>query len=112
MPRITRVSLFLVPLIPVLIVIAGCGNRAGDRARVQLAQLNVPYTESSFIDSAREGNAGVVDLFLDAGMGTEVKTRECQTPLMAAALADGSKLSKAARQIRQRQRAGKFEGTF
>jgi hypothetical protein len=78
----------MLPLLPLLIVIGGCGNRAADRARVQLAQLNVPYTESSFIDGAREGNAGVVELFLDAGMDTEVKTREGQTPLMAAALAD------------------------
>ena len=78
-----RRLLFLLTLV---IVLAGCGK--SEKARQELARLNVDYTEANFIDNAREGNAEVVKHFLDAGMGTEVKTKDGQTALMVAALAN------------------------
>lgn len=63
-------------LIIFVIALSGCGK--GQKAREELARLNVEYTESSFIENARDGNTDAVKLFLDAGMNTEVKTREAQ----------------------------------
>ena len=50
--------------------------------------MNVNYTASDFIEHARQGNADTVKLFLDGGIDTEVATRDGQTALMAAALAN------------------------
>src|SRR5215510_3864973 len=74
----------LIILLTVVIVFAACGK--GDQARQELLTLNVEYTEANFIDHARDGNAQVVKSFLDAGMNTEVKTKDGQTALMVAAL--------------------------
>src|ERR1044071_4175709 len=75
---------FLSLLLTLLIVLAGCGKT--DQARQELARLNVDYTESNFIENARDGNADVVKHFLAAGMDPEVRTKDGQTPLMVAAL--------------------------
>src|ERR1700752_2118451 len=71
-------------LLTFVIVLAGCGR--ANQARQELVRLNVDYTESSFIENARQGNADVVKHFLEAGMNTEVKTKDGQTALMVAAL--------------------------
>src|SRR5262245_45300011 len=76
----TALSLMLVA------VLAGCANN--QKAREELTRLNVEYSDTNFIENARQGNAEVVKHFLDAGMDTEVKTKEGQTALMAAALAN------------------------
>jgi hypothetical protein len=74
-------------MLTLLAVLAGCG-KGSDRAQLELAQMNIAYTEPDFIKSAREGNAAAVSLFLDAGMNIEAKTKEGQTALMVAALED------------------------
>ena len=79
----------LLLLLTIAITLAGCGN--SDKARQELAQLNLEYSESTFIESARDGNADAVKLFLEGGMDPDVKTREGQTPLMVAALEITSK---------------------
>ena len=66
--------------------LAGCGKGA-DEARLQLAQMNVPFTDRAFIENARDGNASAIELFIKAGMDTEVRNAEGQTPLHAATLA-------------------------
>src|SRR5687768_9037311 len=76
----------LLLLLTFVIVLPGCGS--SDKARQELARLNVDYNETNFIENAREGNAEVVKHFLDAGMDTEVKTKDGQTALMVAALAN------------------------
>src|SRR5262245_952600 len=78
MKRLLLLSLILV------ILLNGCGK--SEKARQGLANLNVEYSESAFIDNAREGNADVVKHFLEAGMNTEVRTKDGQTALMVAAL--------------------------
>lgn len=68
----------LILLLIITTALTGCGK--SEKAIQELARLNVDYSESSFIESSRQGNAEAVKLFLDAGMNTEVKTRDGQTP--------------------------------
>jgi ankyrin repeat protein len=75
------------------IAVAGCG-KARDKARLDLAQMNISYTDSAFIDNAKEGNSEVVKLFLEAGMDIEVKTTGGQTALMIAALTNKTDVAK------------------
>jgi predicted component of type VI protein secretion system len=42
-----------------LVTLAGCG-KSKDAARTELAQMNIAYTDKTFIETAREGNAAAV----------------------------------------------------
>src|ERR1044072_1942521 len=77
---------YLFPMLALIATITGCGKGAND-ARVELAQMNVPFTDMAFIYNARQGNTAAVELFLKAGMDSEVRNAEGQTPLLAATLA-------------------------
>src|SRR5262245_40830140 len=66
---------------------AGCG-KSTQAARMELAQMNIPYTEMNFIETARQGNSTAVSLFIDAGMDLEAHDRVGQTALMTATLAN------------------------
>ena len=68
------------PLLLLFIALAltACGR--SDKARQELAQMNIEYAESSFIDQSRDGNAAAVKLFLEAGMSPEVRTRSFREP--------------------------------
>jgi ankyrin repeat protein len=65
----------------------GCGKSA-NAARLELAQMNIPYTEMNFIESARLGNSTAVGLFIDSGMNLEARDGAGQTALMTATLAN------------------------
>ena len=77
----------LFPMLALIVLLTGCG-KGKDQARLYLAQLNVPFTEQAFIENARQGNTAAVELFLKAGMDSEIKTTEGQTPMLAATLAN------------------------
>src|SRR5688572_25423502 len=79
-----RVGLLMLLLFASL---TGCG-RNSDAARSELVQMNIVYSDASFLEQASQGNADVVKLFLDAGINPETKTNEGQTALMAAALSN------------------------
>src|SRR5262245_39497379 len=70
-----------------LATFTACGS-GGEEARLGLAQMNIPYTASAFIENARQGNTDAVALFLKAGMNPDVKINEGQTALEAATLAN------------------------
>src|SRR5262245_37365664 len=70
-----------------LVALAGCG-KSQKSARAELAQMNIAYTDMAFIESAREGNATAVALFIDAGMNPDTKTSAGQSALEAAVLAN------------------------
>ena len=74
----------LLILLALIGLLTACGKN--EKALQDLARMNVEYTDLNFVESARNGNADAVKLFLEAGMNTEVKTRDGQTPLMVAAL--------------------------
>src|SRR5918993_903032 len=74
----------LILLLTFAIALSACGK--SEKAQQELARLGIDYTETSFIENARDGNADAVKLFLDSGMNTEVKTKDGQTALMVAAL--------------------------
>jgi hypothetical protein len=84
-PTLRSFSILL--LLALTIALTGCG-KARDKARLDLAQMNINYTDSVFMDNAKGGNSDVVKLFLDAGMDIEVRTTGGQTALMIAALAN------------------------
>src|SRR5262245_36051564 len=68
-----------------LVALVGCG-KSRDAARAELAQMNIAYTDKAFIESAREGNATAVALFIDAGMNPDTKNNAGQSALEAAVL--------------------------
>ena len=55
-----------------LVAMAACG-KSRDAARAELAQMNIAYTDKAFVESAREGNATAVALFIDAGINPDTK---------------------------------------
>jgi ankyrin repeat protein len=78
----------ILPLLLFLIFSAtGCGKSA-ETARLQLAQLNIAYTQMDFMEAARQGNLMVVGLFIDAGINLEARDGVGQTALMIATLAN------------------------
>jgi len=78
----------LLILLTLIGVLTGCGK--SEKALQELARSNVEYTETNFIDSARNGNSDAVKLFLEAGMNTEVKTRDGQTAQKAGSLSNAA----------------------
>jgi ankyrin repeat protein len=78
----------ILPLLLFLIFsFTGCGKN-DDAARLELAQMNISYTEMDFIETARQGNSTAVGLFIDAGINLEARDSVGQTALMTATLAD------------------------
>src|SRR5262245_1347242 len=73
-------------LILALFSLMGCGNSKA--AMAELAKMGVPYNEKAFIESAKQGNAAALGLFIDAGMNPETRTTDGQTALMVATLAE------------------------
>ncbi len=62
----------------------GC-TKNPETARKDLSKLNVQYTPEQFLNSARDGNSKVVELFLQAGMDVNTKNADGQTALMLSA---------------------------
>jgi hypothetical protein len=67
--------------------LTGCGKSAS-AARQELAQMNIPFTEAEFLETARQGNSTAASLFIDAGINVEAKDSVGQTALMTATLAN------------------------
>src|ERR1044071_4479020 len=84
MPRARK---SLLTLLALALALSGCG-KGKDEARLELAQMNIQFSNAAFIDSARQGNAAAVALFVKAGMDTEVRNSKGLTPLHAATLAN------------------------
>jgi ankyrin repeat protein len=76
------------PLILALSIFSTGCRKSADAARLELAQMNIPFTEAAFIDTVRRGDASTLALFLDAGMSTETKTYDGQPVLSVAALSN------------------------
>src|SRR5215510_15996799 len=75
----------LISVLALLVFLTGCG-KSKEAARLELAQMNIPYTERAFIKKATQGDTGAVSLFLAAGMDIEAKSSEGQTALLLATL--------------------------
>lgn len=63
-------------------------------ARDELARKKIPYTEAAFTKAVEEGDTGAVELFLAAGMNTEVKDGDGRTVLINAAAKGSNNISK------------------
>lgn len=57
----------LLLIFPLLISLSACG-KSPEKARKELAQMNIEYTKENFFKHAEQGDTTVVKLFLDAGM--------------------------------------------
>jgi ankyrin repeat protein len=70
-----------------LMVLSACGQSgpSAEEARGKLAQMNIEYSEDSFLERVIEGDLLAVQLFLFAGMDVEVKDSNGWTALNAAA---------------------------
>jgi len=71
---------FLALLIPVT-----ASGQNPEAASKKLENRNIPWGADEFIDRARQGDTGVVELFLAAGMDPNVKDKDGRTALMWAA---------------------------
>ena len=54
-------------------------------ARRQLYRLGIPFRSANFVQNAERGNSEVVDLFLAAGMHSQITDNRQLTPLLVAA---------------------------
>src|SRR5262245_4212137 len=80
-----QLSTFLLVL---ALISSGCGESSA--ARLELSQLNIPFTEMDFLEAARQGNSTAVSLFIDAGINLEAKDSAGQTALMVSVLTNQS----------------------
>lgn len=70
MRRLYRMTLASL-VIPVMFF-SNCG-KSSEQARIELGQMDIPYTKEAFIEYASTGDAVVVDLFLTAGMDVNAR---------------------------------------
>ena len=68
------------PLLVFFLAVLGCGNPQEEASR-QLGQMNIKFTEDSFVDRARDGNIAAVKLFLQAGMKPDVTNCDGRDPI-------------------------------
>lgn len=81
-----KMKLLVCALIFITFLSSGCGNRP-DKARNELAKLNIEYSEDAFFKAIQSNDTMALSLFLDAGMGINVKSDLWGTPLTAATIA-------------------------
>ena len=76
-------------IVPVVLAVSGCRSSAQDdprqQAREALIKRQIPFSEDSFIESAKNGDAVAVRLFLQAGVNVHAKDQDGWTALMYAA---------------------------
>ena len=70
-------------LLVFFLALLGCGNPQ-EEAINQLGQMDIKFTEDSFVERARDGNIAAVKLFLQAGMKPNVTSAAGETPLLVA----------------------------
>lgn len=81
--RLKLSKVFMLGLLSLAILIAGCGNSPED-AKNDLKKMNLQYNEKSFLESIVNNNLKAVTLFLEAGMSANLDAKE-GTPLTLAA---------------------------
>jgi ankyrin repeat protein len=86
--QLTMIRTIIFPSILVLAIFSTGCRKSADDARLKLAQMNMPFTEAAFIDTARQGDTSALALFLDAGMSAQTKTYDGQPALSVAALSN------------------------
>ena len=67
-----------------VLTLVNCGNPK-EEARIKLGQMNVEYSQDSFVERARDGDLMPVRLFLQSGMDPNVTNKNGQTALIVAA---------------------------
>lgn len=77
---------FGVMLIICSLFYTGCTKKS-EAAKNKLSELNIKFTPENFLNSAKNGETKIVELFLQAGMNVNTKNEEGQTALMLASYA-------------------------
>ncbi len=73
MAKIRNIILIAILL---MTVITACSKSPEEKARNALRQVNIEYSENSFIKYVEKGDKAVVDLFLTAGMSPDAKSEK------------------------------------
>src|SRR3712207_507300 len=101
MTRVTLSSAFTFTLCLSALSFAACDSGPAaeprispDTARRELFLRNYSYREDVFLTCAKDGEAVCVRLFALAGMSTEVRNEEGETPLMLAARGNHAKAAR------------------
>ena len=71
-------------LIFLLLALVACGN-SQESARLKLGQMNVKYSEDSFVERVRDGDLLAVKLFLQSGMNPNASNKDGESALGVAA---------------------------
>lgn len=71
-------------IIVVALSIMACG-KSPEKARKELGQMNIEYTEDSFKTYIERGDKVVVDLFLTAGMSANTRDSDSANPVLISA---------------------------
>ncbi|HWR39287.1 MAG TPA: ankyrin repeat domain-containing protein [Patescibacteria group bacterium] len=85
-------KLLVVTLLALAVLVSGC-SRGPEDAKKDLSQMNVQYSEQSFINVIEKNDVKAVKLFLEAGMNPNSVTAE-GTPLLTAAAAGNLEIAK------------------
>ena len=77
---------FAVLISVIAVVFAVSCGKSPEQARKELGQMNIQYSEETFIECIKNGDAVAVRLFLTAGMNPNAKENDGSTALMWAAV--------------------------
>ena len=80
--QLSRIS--LVAVVPLLLLSAFSSSQ--ERAKKDLGKKGIDYSAQAFVESAKNGDADAVKLFLAAGMKPDSRNNDGRPALMAAAL--------------------------
>lgn len=71
-----------------LISLSAC-SKSPEAARKELGQMNIDYTDDSFIKYVERGDKVVVELFLTAGKGPNLREKTSEDPILSIAAFEG-----------------------
>lgn len=74
-------------LLIISLALTGCSGNEQEKARSELAKLNIAYTPESFLNCIQNNDTVVFKLFMQVGMDANAKNQEGVTALMLAAKA-------------------------
>ena len=74
-----------IPVVIFFILISIACSTSPEKAKNDPGKMNVTFSEDTFVQKAKEGDAKAVALFLQAGMDPNVTDKEGNTALIAAA---------------------------
>ena len=91
--RTKKLLIYMVIAVSVVPLLTSCG-KSPDRAKAELLQMDLEYTDKNFFKVATEGNTIAIDLFLTAGIDPNIKNPSGYTALMLAGMGGHTEICK------------------